>query len=289
MSAPEKDYSSISPSAKSLLWMKALTNIPFAREAAEWLLRREEADRAGHDLEHAGFWARVLHFESRYWSINQLLADRPARNVLELSAGFSFRGLATVMERDVCYLDTDLPDVVRLKKEFLASLPPSSSPPKGTLEILPLNALDADEMSRIAERFPAGELAIVNEGLLLYLEDEEKKTVCANIHRLLQQRGGCWITGDIYVKNRYTDVPFKLSDREREFFVQHRIEENKFESFAQAEEFFQSAGFAVDRVATLESEKLSVLPKFLALAPPNFLETMKSRGRIQETWRLRLA
>ncbi len=54
--------------------------------------------------------------------------------------GFLFRGLETVKQPGYHYIDTDLPDVIALKKEFVAAL--EKQPPAGVLEVLPLNALE---------------------------------------------------------------------------------------------------------------------------------------------------
>src|ERR1700749_1461383 len=87
-----RDYSTISPSAKSLLLMKGMTNIPYARQAAELIMYpgNYEPDYEAHPF---GFWARLAHFEARYRSIDQLLAPFNITNILELSSGFSLRGL----------------------------------------------------------------------------------------------------------------------------------------------------------------------------------------------------
>src|ERR1700754_1733876 len=116
-----RDFSSISPSARSLLLLKGLTDIPFARQAAE-LINYPEKYEPDFELKNFVFWARVLHFENRYKSINQLLSDLPVKNILELSSGFSFRGLNTVLHNYTYYIDTDLPDVIATKQNLLYSL-----------------------------------------------------------------------------------------------------------------------------------------------------------------------
>lgn len=90
-----RDFSSISSSAKWILLMKGHTNIPYAKEAAAlveaprpFVPNLQSADRS--------FWGRTLHFESRYYSIDALLHGQAVSNVLELSSGFSFRGLDLV-------------------------------------------------------------------------------------------------------------------------------------------------------------------------------------------------
>src|SRR5689334_17213414 len=92
MPQEQKDYSSVSPSAKSLLLMKGYTNIPYAKETAA-LMQGPEVFGLDFDNKDFWFWIRVMHFEVRYWSIDQLLKQTDVRNILELSSGFSFRGL----------------------------------------------------------------------------------------------------------------------------------------------------------------------------------------------------
>src|SRR5476651_505065 len=92
-----RDYSTISPSAKALLLMKGLTDIPFARQAAELIMLPEKYE-PDYSLKDLRFWGRVVHFESRYRSIDHLLADVPIKNILEISSGFSFRGLAAAQQ-----------------------------------------------------------------------------------------------------------------------------------------------------------------------------------------------
>jgi hypothetical protein len=113
-------------------------------------------------------------------------------------------------------------------------------------------------------QFPPGPLTIVNEGLLVYLDMPEKERLCAIIHRVLQSRGGCWITADIYVRRPEGDpATASISATAQHFLAQHRVEEKKFGSFDEGRGFFRRMGFAVDG----------------EVGP----------GRIQTTWRLVVA
>ena len=175
---PSHDYSAISPSAYALLMMKGHTDIPFAREAAALL---ENANK-GQEMftsdfglgSPANYWITVMHFESRYWSIDQLLEDQPYTNILELSSGFSFRGLALSRRQPVFYIDTDLEGVIAGKQRFVDALtagagnyPGTGGPTRdapGHYELQPLNVLDPAAFKKIIARFPPGPIAIVNEG-----------------------------------------------------------------------------------------------------------------------------
>ena len=66
----------------------------------------------------------------------------------------------------------------------------------------------------------------------MYLGREEKRKLCGLIHKLLQERGGYWITADIYIKNELMEMG--REDAAAAFFKEHRIDENKFESFEEA-------------------------------------------------------
>jgi O-methyltransferase involved in polyketide biosynthesis len=280
-----RNFNTISPSAKSLLLMKGHTNIPFARQTAE-LLMSPEKFIPDFDRKDITFWARVLHFETRYWSIDQLLENLPVKNILELSSGFSFRSLELTAKNRIHYIDTDLPEVVYIKKEFINEL--IKADPVGTLEITPLNCLDKQQFRSIVNHFPDGNIAIVNEGLLMYLNTEEKEKLCKIIYDLLRERGGYWITADIYIRNKQQKLELKIDDKTKEFFLQHNIEDNKFESFDEAKKFFKKLGFTIDKIAKVERANLSSLKYFLKSVSLKQLFKIRSSGKMQETWRLRI-
>ena len=281
----QRDYSTISPSAKGLLYLKGYTNIPYARQAAELMMRPEkyEPDFSNSDFL---FWSRVVHFESRYWSINQLMEDLPIKNILELSSGFSFRGLSAVKQDGVHYIDTDLPGVIETKAAFVNELQPNPNP-DSRLEILPLNALDEQAFMDIINRFRANEpIVIVNEGLLMYLSISEKKQLCSIIQKVLYERGGYWITADIYLKQRSRFQDMKMDDNLAKFFEQHHVRDNMFDSFEQAEKFFNVQGFIIDKKAKPDRDKLSTLPYLIKSASPDQLKLLGNAPSIRQTWRM---
>jgi O-methyltransferase involved in polyketide biosynthesis len=287
MNSINRNYNTISPSAKSLLLMKGHTNIPFARQTAELIVH---PDKFNPDFNNKNmtFWARVLHFENRYWTIDQLLADLTIKNILELSSGFSFRGLETIKKKGFYYIDTDLPDVIAIKKHIMTFLSKNSLNTEGKLEILPLNALDQRQFHEIVTHFPDGEIAIVNEGLLMYLDTIEKEKLCAIIHKILKERGGYWITADIYLKKQIDKLDLNIDSKTQRFFEQHQIENNKFDSFEDAKTFFKRMGFRIDKEADIKNSKLSSLKYFMKSTTIKQLIRIRRAGKMQATWRLSL-
>lgn len=283
-----RDYSTISPSARALLFMKAHTTIPYAREAAALLSASDNWFQL-HAPEHFSYWARVVHFEKRYRSINQLLWELPVNNILELSSGFSLRGLEAMQHPNIHYIDTDLPGVIELKQSFIQNLQQAAPAAGSQLELLPLNALDTEEVYNTTARFPSGPITIVNEGLLMYLDQNEKKRLCNTIHQILSHSGGYWITADIYIKNKYSSSPRPAEDPLNAFFDAHRITEKMFNSFEEAEEFFNQQGFTIDKEARIDASELSALPRLLQHATQGQLHKLQKAGRLQTTWRLKTA
>jgi O-methyltransferase involved in polyketide biosynthesis len=286
---PKRDYSSISPSAYSLVLVKGLTKIPYMRRAAEQMIHPAPyvPDFTKRDF---AFWARVVHFESRYWSIDQLLTDIDAKNILELSSGFSFRGLARVQQSGTHYIDTDLPEVIRDKKSFMPLLEAGETAEGSILETLPLNALDEEQFRELINHFPAGEpVVIVNEGLLMYLSLPEKEKLLKIIHTILSERGGYWITADIYIKRGPVPEALKQNDRLNKFFEQHKVREQMFDSFEAAEQFFNKAGFVIDKQAETDYTQITAIEPMLKSATEEQMALVRQGGKIQATWRLKAA
>lgn len=283
-----RNFNTISPSAKWMLYMKGHTSIPYARKTAE-LMKYPEKYVPDFNRRDITFWARTVHFEIRYLSIDKLLNELPVKNILELSSGFSFRGLEKAKERGIYYIDTDLPDVINAKREFITSLQTESVKLEGKLEILPMNALDENQFQEIVSHFPNGEIAILNEGLLMYLDTNEKVKLCRIIHKILRERGGYWITADIYLKNKLKKLELKVDDKTRDFFEQHNIEENRFDSFNEADTFFKSMGFIVEKEATIHRSQVSSLKYLMKSLTIKHLFKFRNAGKIQSTWRLRIA
>jgi len=282
-----KDYSSISPSAKGLLYLKGFTDIPFMADVAKIVWGNAVLSSLKGSSKDPNFFRGMIHFEARYKSVDNLLNSLGGENIIEISSGFSFRGLNMVLVNpDVTYIDTDLPNVIDTKNDIVNELISRQSiDPQGELLIVPLNVLDETAFANIVSKLPDGPVTIVNEGLLVYLNDEEKATLCRIIHSILVKRGGHWITGDIYIKKDGTSL---LADGPaKEFLKAHNVEENKFDSFEQAEAFFNKCGFTIHKKADSVAQQLSTL-KYL---PPQALEKLMGEstrfGKVRETWALK--
>lgn len=282
-----RDYSSISPSAKALLLTKSLTTIPFIADAARLILGNEVVDQLAADKHDETFLKRLLHFESRYLSLDSLLFASGSLNVLEISSGFSFRGLNMALNHpNIYYLDTDLAEVINIKQELTDLLIRQEQLHlKGKLQTKVLNALDENGFAEALKQMPAGKLSIINEGLLMYLNMDEKAKLCQIIHKALKLRGGYWITADIYIKK---DLGQNTNpDAFNQFLNAHHVEENKFESFEQAEAFFKDQGFKLITKATSVWHQLSSVKYVNTEIMKSLVKQASTIGKIRETWALK--
>jgi O-methyltransferase involved in polyketide biosynthesis len=244
-SGSARDYSSISPSALSLLLMKAQTSLPFARQAAELIYGRAAPADLAETMKGGGATRNLKHFQKRYRSLDTLLSESALPRVLEIGAGLSFRGLELARTSPTHYIDSDLPEIAELKASLIAKLCPE--PLVGTLEVRALDALHAEAFEATVERLPEGPVAIVNEGLLIYLDEQEKARLARHVRSALLRRGGVWLTGDVYIRNP-ADYPSVFAEpTARAFLDRHRVDENKFPSWAAAERFFETNGFTIQR------------------------------------------
>jgi O-methyltransferase involved in polyketide biosynthesis len=285
-----RDFSTISPSALALLELKAQTDIPFAARAAALVSRLADVDRLDITSDTGLYWGRVLHFESRYHSINSLIETLTPGNILELSSGYNFRGLDLLQRSGIHYVDTDLPDLIAQKSVLVHELMKHVVPGRGSrLELQPLNVLDAAAFYGVMQHFGEGPVTIINEGLLMYLNDDEKTQLCRNIRGELELRGGCWITGDIYIRDPRYEQHLQSGDELGRLFKQHQIYDHMFNSEAAAEAFFNREGFVVDQVADIDESKLSAVARIMTETDGQTREELRRQAPPRKTWRLRVS
>ncbi len=289
MTIESRDFNSISPSAEFLIRLKAYTTIPFAKEAAALLVKGPAADTVINPETYKLFFFRLLiHFETRYRTIDNILSRLQTNNILEISSGYSFRGLNMCLEKKVNFIDTDLPDLIAEKRKVVAELIKNAGREmKGNLQLEPLNTLNEDDFMGIISKFPGGAVTIINEGLLPYLNDKEKAKLCSIIHKALQKRGGYWITGDVYTKEKSEWNKDNMPEEARQWREAHRTEENKFNDFKQAEEFFRTCGF---KILYRESQAIDQLSCLLLSGDKKeeTIEKLKNTTPDRQTWCLQV-
>ena len=264
------DFSRVSATAfLPVLGRGEFTDIPYAKEMLDYLRTRvafpEESLAEKLPRSYAPF------FEARFKSVNRILAELGATQILELAAGFSPRGM-DFSQRGVLYVETDLPDMIEQKRHLvetiLGTIPPN-------LHFSTASVLDQHDLMMACANFRAEPVAITTEGLLRYLTFTEKTQLAANVHAILNKFGGAWITPDIHLRQwarerASTDFHNRLVET-----VGRDVDPNYFDDLAHARSFFESCGFAVEERLLLEGIRGSVIS--LPQSPPALLDQLENR------------
>ncbi|MDQ3820548.1 MAG: hypothetical protein M3362_23095, partial [Acidobacteriota bacterium] len=148
-------------------------------------------------------------------------------------------------DASLTYLETDLPEYITAKERVIRSILRRLGTGRNNLLFAGVDIQRYYELSAAAEHLRS-EITIVTEGVLLYKSRSAQRTIALNIHRLLRERGGVWITPDFTV----------LSERERSYgkktvaaFAAPRgslITKGSFKSQSEIKQFFRSTGFAAE-------------------------------------------
>jgi hypothetical protein len=192
MAAP---YAHISPTAKLVAECRRSTDLPFAARIADAIGARDtvRAGLDGADLSPGvRLWMAMLA-EARYKSLQRAIERSGCDQVLELAAGFAFRG-AAMASPALRYVETDLPAVHAERERLAAEL---ELPVNPQLVFAAADATSRADLDRVAARLAARPVAIVCEGLFQYLTLDEKRASATAIGALLDRFGGAWWTPDL--------------------------------------------------------------------------------------------
>lgn len=286
------DFSAISPTALLIAWLRAHTDLPFARAVAEATGAAEVAARLLADsgapldehLQNAPF------AEARYRSVGAAIGRLGLRQVLELGAGLAFRGPDFARDSDVVYLDTDLPGLQAVKRRLLATVP-ALRDPGGRVEYLDCDATRWEDVEAAARGLRADRpVAVVNEGLLGYLDLEEKARVADNVRRLLERLGGAWITPDLATREDYArhHAAFPRTSGAHAAIGRKTgrdLEERAFDDDAHVRRFFAERGLAAEARPQLDGsfvvgERAGVPLERLVAAGPRVWVLTPAVGRL---------
>lgn len=285
------DFAKISPTAKLAAYMRQFSDIPFAPEIAE-LVRAAKAFEAllrDKTLQPEDLTWYAPIFEVRHKSINAMIRRAGARQVFELAAGLSPRGLELTADPDLRYVETDLAEAVAEKRELLVALARRHRlPPRHHLRVVTASAFDRAALQAAAKHFKSGQrLHIVHEGLLQYLSSSETEQVARNVHELLGHFGGAWITPDFSLKADAAPI----SEQHRLFrriiaeTTERTLYNNAFDSIEHLREYFRGLGFQVEVFNQLYLAPNPVSLERLRLSP-TLLDDLRPRLRLWMLTRL---
>jgi O-methyltransferase involved in polyketide biosynthesis len=226
----------ISITAVMIAKQRVFSDIPYSRQIFEML------GEAPQDFDSPLIAPQI---EARYKLINKMLIESGVNQVLEIASGLSPRGLELTDDKSVNYTEVDLPGIMAKKRKIVERIGD-----KDNLHLEDGNALDISTLEKATKHFDQSKpIVVINEGLLRYLDFNQKTIVARNIYTLLQQFGGVWITPDITLREvmKAEDNVYKGQNDQISSKIGVNIHENCFENVSEAQKFFEILNFTVEK------------------------------------------
>jgi len=263
----ETDNSRVSPTAWGVAYLRTFSDIPFTKEIFEALEAQRLADGTPNFAEEMMKAPLAPQLEARYKLVDRLITKVGSDQVLEIGSGLAPRGLNfTWTNPTITYVDTDLASMIADKKRIFASMGISLP---DNLVLRPGDALSSDDMQATTAAFsPDKPVVIVNEGLMRYLNFDQKTKYAQSVRAILERFGGAWVTPDISLRSAMAREDEVASGHIHKLQKMTGVDlsQNVFESEDQAEEFFAELGFTVERHNFLEVSDELVSPTKLGMS-----------------------
>lgn len=183
----DSDFESIIPTALHTAYPLIFTDIPYSQEIFDKLSENGFADNLKNDK-------LAFELEARHKLIDKFVKESGVKQILEIASGFTASGLNICKsDSNVKYIEFDLPKVIQKKKQILADITQIPN----NMFFVEGNALRFKDLEKAVKIFDLTKpVAIINQGLLRYLNFEEKQQVTENIYKIISKNNGVWITCD---------------------------------------------------------------------------------------------
>lgn len=253
------NYEKVGPTAWGVAWHRTLSDIKYAKEIFEELdkIVKPENQAEREYIESVRKSKIAPQIEARYKLIDRLVRENNTNQILELAAGLVGRGLAMTEENpSLEYVEVDLPVMAGNKRTLIQNLiSEGKAKLQDNLHVENGDALNRDSLFAAARYFKNEPITVIHEGLLRYLNFDEKRIVANNIHALLEKFGGTWITSDITLKRVLrSEQGEEREDNRKKVLLMSGIDvsANSFENENEARKFFEELGFSVERHGFME-------------------------------------
>lgn len=280
----ERGHASISPTAVAVAYSRTFSDIPLSTEIFEEMQVINAQTGINFSIEQIKGIVppeTAPMFEARFKLTDKILEESQVKQVLEIASGFSQRGLIMSQDPLIKYSELDLPGIMAEKKTVAEHLVENGKISRAAnLYFHEGNALDMDDILSATQEFEEKPIAVLNEGLLRYLNREQRSIVAKNVHRLLEKFGGAWITPDTCVKlgEQSEGRSMQGSDEKIQQLTGIDVQKYYFKNEDEAQEFFENLGFTVERRNFMDVYGKLVSPENLNLPPEKIKDILKQRS-----------
>ena len=257
----------VASTARMVAYYRTFSDIPYSQEIFDFLEGLHENDGLSEEILKPGLSPQ---FEARYKLINELLFQTSIKQVLEIAAGFSPRGMLISENPSYVFAEIDTQTIMTKKREFIDRLMPNNA----NLRLEEGDGLSYSDLKRATTLFNKDKpIAVINEGLMRYLNFDQKTTLANNIRQLLSRFGGAWITSDISLRKIQESENAINSDYIQKITKATGVDivGNRFENEDVARKFFENLGFLIARHSFTEVDELLVSPERLGLSSADVL------------------
>ena len=147
-----------------------------------------------------------LYQELNYAAAIEYVRANDYKNVMDLACSLSPRGMILAREGRKVIIG-ELATVALIGDWFMDERAGKKFRKNISYEVIPIE--DRHAMTSNAEKL-SGEICIIEQGVLIYLDDEQRDKMFDNIRDILTMHGGCFITSDFCQKQYFTDVAAAL-------------------------------------------------------------------------------
>lgn len=266
-SGQEADHSKVAPTAYGVAYLRTFSDIPLTGEIFDALGGHMQDTGQTYTPGTASKDRLAPQLEARYKLVDKLISSSGATQILELASGIAPRGInLSSANPDIRYIELDLPGVMHEKQAIFSRL---STPTPPNLKIVEGDALKPEDVTSAVTEFSKEiPITVVNEGLMRYLTFPEKTALAHNVHDLLSEFGGVWITPDISLRQALSREDEAASGHTQSLKQTTGIDvsQNVFEDVEQARAFFEDLGFKVEEHSFLEVSDQLVSPAKLDMS-----------------------
>ena len=243
--------------------LKKVNPIYFSAKACLWLLKdtgdaditrfyneidKEQLVSVDVSPEDLMTKARIISIEVRYNVWNVIAKETDCKNIVDLPCGYLPHSL-TAARLNKKYYGLDLPIVIEeinpVADKYL------NGHEKTFVKYHVADATNYSSM-RNALKNVQGNICIITDGLLGYFNSLDLKTVCENIHRLLQEFGGYWYTSDFQFSELMA-VTYATIGGNKEEMLQANISGSSLVADNDNSEYLFQSGTLVERKYFLEN------------------------------------
>ncbi|HVA83025.1 MAG TPA: class I SAM-dependent methyltransferase [Candidatus Aquilonibacter sp.] len=282
----DKEFSKISPTAAIIAYGRSFSGAKFTQEIATLIHAKEVYNGTFQKSNH-----EVLLFsaavEARTQGIDQAIRKEGVRQVIELAAGFSPRGMQFTADPTFTYVETDLEETIIQKSQIAQSILQSQKIFRPNLYFYVANALSLSHLRDAREPLGPQKLAVVSEGIFNYLTMDERRILSQNIKHTLNLYGGAWMLSDISTEEKRARKTSNSDNKKIRDITGRDTVSTAFQDDSHITSFFNALGFNVEKHEIFGDLNALKTLKRAEISLPEISSEVKEQSPWENTWVLR--